>query len=180
MGVLNQDPNMVQNKKKINPFSNLNDLLQTNTGYGHLYADKLANLIMMNGLKPKAVATVIRCLAQLKPSKNDKDRGATKFEILEKAVSNVMPYVQVRKAKVRGTNHLVPCPMSHTQMYTKAIRWLVDGARMMKKNSKSNFDTCLASVINDAYANQGYAKVKRDELHKLAEANRSSAYYRWW
>ena len=69
MGVLNQDPNMVQNKKKINPFSNLNDLLQTNTGYGHLYADKLANLIMMNGLKPKAVATVIRCLAQLKPSK---------------------------------------------------------------------------------------------------------------
>ena len=50
----------------------------------------------------------------------------------------------------------------------------------MPLKQRKNFDTCLASVINDAYADQGYAKAKRDELHKLAEANRSSAYYRWW
>nr|YP_009647086.1 ribosomal protein S7 [Chloroparvula japonica]QBX98792.1 ribosomal protein S7 [Chloroparvula japonica] len=169
---------MVQNKRKIKPFYLLNKLFIGPSHKGFVYADKMTNLIMRNGHKAKASKILLSALTSM----HLKGAGSytCKFDMLQAAVTNVMPFVEVRKVKVRGTTHMVPSHISEARQSALALRWLVQAARDMRKTSSMNYAECLAVVLTDALKSQGAARHKRDTLHKMAEANRSSAFYRWW
>ena len=101
-------------------------------------------------------------------------------EILEQAIRNCMPSLEVRKVRVAGKTYLVPAMIPKKKQETLAIRWIIEAAKKKKKTSKLSFAQCLAEEIYDAFSKQGYARTKRNELHRLAEANRAYIRYRWW
>ena len=101
-------------------------------------------------------------------------------EIMEQAIRNCMPSLEVRKVRVAGTTYLVPAMIPKKKQETLAIRWIIEAAKKKKKTSKLSFAQCLAEEIYDAFSKQGYARTKRNELHRLAEANRAYIRYRWW
>ena len=102
------------------------------------------------------------------------------LNFLSQAVDNVTPCLEVRKVRVSGTTYLVPAILSKKRQQTTAIRWLIDSARKKQNNSNFCFSECLVDEIFDAYKKQGHVRQKRDELHRIAEANRAYIRYRWW
>lgn len=100
--------------------------------------------------------------------------------ILYQAIENIKPSLEVRKVRIAGTTYLVPAIIAKTRQETLAIKWIIESARKRKRTGNSSFAECLANEIVDAFFKQGQARQKRDELHKLAEANRAYTRYRWW
>ena len=102
------------------------------------------------------------------------------FNFLFKAIKNVKPSVEVRKVRKGGRIYQVPALIPKRRQEALAIRWIIDAAKIRKKNSKTSFAECLAIEFIEASKNQGKPKQKRDELHKLAELNRAYIRFRWW
>ena len=102
------------------------------------------------------------------------------FNFLFKAIKNVKPSVEVRKVRKGGRIYQVPALIPKKRQEALAIRWIIDAAKIRKKNSKTSFAECLAIEFIEASKNQGKPTQKRDELHKLAELNRAYIRFRWW
>ena len=102
------------------------------------------------------------------------------FNFLFKAIKNVKPSVEVRKVRKGGRIYQVPALIPKKRQEALAIRWIIDAAKIRKKNSKISFAECLAIEFIEASKNQGKPRQKRDELHKLAELNRAYIRFRWW
>jgi small subunit ribosomal protein S7 len=101
--------------------------------------------------------------------------------ILRQSIQFVKPIFEVKKVRIAGTTHQVPSIVPFSRQENFAIRWMIQGAKEKKrKNPKIGFTEALAAEIYDASQKQGYARSKRDELHKIAEQNRASSHYRWW
>ena len=157
-----------------------------------LFSEKFINLLMIDGKKLKASKLFFDMLLLIKKriEKNSEKKSTnlvqkTSFNIsvlhvLAQAVENVTPSLEVRKVRVAGTTYLVPAILSKKRQETLAIRWIIESAKKRKKNLKFNFSECLADEIYEASKKQGNARQKRDELHRLAEANRAYIRYRWW
>jgi small subunit ribosomal protein S7 len=156
-----------------------------------LFTDKFINLLMQDGKKVKAAKLFFDMLLFLKKRLEkdiDKKSSIRKhfmhdlsvLHFLSQAVENVTPSLEVRKVRVSGTTYLVPAILSKKRQETIAIRWIIESARKKQNNSILGFSECLADEIFDAYKKQGQARQKRDELHRLAEANRAYIRYRWW
>jgi len=100
---------------------------------------------------------------------------------LVNAIENVKPVCEVKKVRISGTTQLVPSIIATNRQETLAIRWMLEAAAKRRMNKKSmSLDQCLADEILDASRKMGIARKKRDDLHKLAQANRSFSHYRWW
>lgn len=111
----------------------------------------------------------------------EKDNILTANSLFLKSIENVKPIFEVKKVRVAGNTLLVPALIPFQRQENKALRWIIEGAKERKgKNSKLLFEECLAIEIIEASEHQGYAKQKRDELHKIAEANRAFSHYKWW
>ena len=156
-----------------------------------LFTDKFINLLMRDGKKVKAAKLFFDMLLLLKKrldKDTDKKLSLIKYSMhdlsvlhfLSQAVENVTPSLEVRKVRVAGTTYLVPAILSKKRQQTIAIGWIIESAKKRQNNSKFGFSECLADEIFDAYKKQGQARQKRDELHRLAEANRAYIRYRWW
>jgi small subunit ribosomal protein S7 len=156
-----------------------------------LFTEKFINLLMCDGKKGKAAKLFFNMLLFLKKKvEKDKDKKSSLgnhfvhdlsvLHFLSQAVENVTPSLEVRKVRVSGTTYLVPAILSKKRQQTTAIRWIIESARKKQKTSNFNFSECLADEIFDAYKKQGQARQKRDELHRLVEANRAYIRYRWW
>ena len=103
------------------------------------------------------------------------------FAILDQAISNVKPFFEVKKVRVAGTTYQVPSLMKSKRQEGIAIKWILQSAsERKKKNPSQRFENCLAFEIFEAFQKQGQARMKRNELHKLAEANRAFSHFRWW
>jgi ribosomal protein S7 len=100
--------------------------------------------------------------------------------LLYTAIENVTPSLEVRNVRIGGRTYQVPAIIPKSRQQTIAFRWIIDSAKKRKKKNKNSFAECLAFELVDAYKKQGYAFQKRDELHKIAEANRAYIRYRWW
>ena len=98
------------------------------------------------------------------------------LEVFEQAIKNTMPTVEVRPRRVGGANYQVPVEVASDRRQTLAFRWLLAAAR--SRGGKSMAEK-LAGELMDAAQNQGAAIKKREETHKMAEANRAIAHYRW-
>ena len=103
------------------------------------------------------------------------------LRLLVNAIENVKPICEVKKVRISGTTQLVPSIIATNRQETLAIRWMLEAAAKRRMNKKSmSLDQCLADEILDASRKMGIACKKRDDLHKLAQANRSFSHYRWW
>lgn len=135
---------------------------------------KLVHICMIDGKKTRSRAIVYKtfhCLAQ----------HGDILRLLVNAIENVKPVCEVKKVRISGTTQLVPSIIATNRQETLAIRWMLEAAAKRRINKKSmSLDQCLADEILDASRKMGIARKKRDDLHKLAQANRSFSHYRWW
>ncbi|MGM0368240.1 MAG: 30S ribosomal protein S7 [Actinomycetota bacterium] len=132
---------------------------------------KLTNKILQKGKKSIAEKIVYGSLKILE----DKTKESP-LEILDKCLENVKPVLEVKSRRVGGATYQVPMEVSQERALTLAIRWIVDFARNRKEKSMAER---LAAEILDGASNTGSSVKKKEDLHRMAEANKAFAHYRW-
>ena len=139
--------------------------------YGDRTLAKFINMVMSRGKKAVAEKIVYGALDEVET----KGRGPA-LDVFKQALENVEPKVEVKSRRVGGATYQVPVEVRQSRRMALAMRWLVDAAR--KRNEKS-MGQRLANEVMDAYDNRGTAVKKREDTHKMAEANRAFSHYRW-
>ena len=127
--------------------------------------------MMLDGKKATATRIIYEALDELK-AKTEKDP----LEVFLKALDNVKPMVEVKSRRVGGATYQVPIEIRESRREALAMRWIIDAAR---KRSGHGMAETLAAELLDAYNNTGTAFKKREDTHKMAEANKAFAHYRW-
>ncbi len=138
--------------------------------YQSLYITMFVARMMRRGKKSLATRLMYDALDIVK-----EQTGKEPLEVLEQALKNVGPSVEVKPRRVGGATYQVPMEVAASRRTTLAMRWIIDASA--SRNGKS-FSEKLASEIMDAYNNTGSAVKKREETHKMAEANRAFSHYR--
>ena len=132
---------------------------------------KFINVLMTRGKKSVAERILYGALDQIR-----KRSGKDPLEVFNQAVTNVKPMVEVKSRRVGGANYQVPVEVRPVRRVALAMRWLRDAAR--SRNEKS-MDARLASELAEAAEGRGGAMKKREEVHRMAEANKAFAHYRF-
>lgn len=139
--------------------------------YGSKVVTKLINNVMLDGKKGIAQDIVYGAL-----EKAAEKSGKTPMECFNQALSNVMPVVEVKARRVGGANYQVPIEVRPERRQTLGLRWLVDYTRRRKERTMKDR---LTAEILDAMNNTGGAVKKKDEVHKMAEANKAFAHFKY-
>ena len=139
--------------------------------YGSKVVAKLINQIMYDGNKGTAQNIVYGAFDIMKEK-----LGMDAMEIFNQAMANIMPVLEVKARRVGGANYQVPIEIRHERRQTLAIRWLVQATR---KRSEREMANKLAAELMDAYNNAGGAVKKKDDTHRMAEANKAFAHFRF-
>ena len=133
---------------------------------------RLVNTVMYGGKKTTAQRIVYGAFEEI----TAKNPTSNPLEILQRAVDNAKPRLEVKARRVGGATYQVPLEVPVDRQFALALRWLVDFADARKGVPMK---VALASEILDAYQGQGNAIRKRDEVHKMAQANKAFAHFRW-
>jgi small subunit ribosomal protein S7 len=133
---------------------------------------RLVNTVMNSGKKSTAQRIVYGAFDQL----SEKNPQSSPLEILQRAVDNAKPRLEVKARRVGGATYQVPLEVTVDRQLALAMRWLVDFADARKGIPMKE---ALAAEIMEAYQGQGNAIRKRDEVHKMAQANKAFAHFRW-
>ena len=139
--------------------------------YNSKVVTKLINGVMNDGKRGTASKILYEAFDIIKEKTN-----ADPMETFNKAMENISPSLEVKSRRVGGSNVQVPIEVSETRKQTLALRWLVNYARLRPGKGMANK---LAAEIMDAANGVGGAVKKRDDIHKMAEANKAFAHYRW-
>ncbi|MGH8596374.1 MAG: 30S ribosomal protein S7, partial [Gammaproteobacteria bacterium] len=139
--------------------------------FGDEIVAKFINMLMESGKKSVAEQIVYGALDEM----GKKGKGAA-LEVFKQALGNVEPRVEVKSRRVGGATYQVPVEVRPNRRGALAMRWLVDAAR---KRGEKSMGRRLAGELLDAFDNRGTAVKKREDTHKMAEANRAFAHYRW-
>jgi small subunit ribosomal protein S7 len=139
--------------------------------FHNLVVTKFVNALMYDGKRAVAEAVVYDAIEAL--AKTSKRDGVEAF--LE-AITNVKPFIEVKSRRVGGATYQVPIEVRGPRAQQLSIKWIIAAAR--KRGEKTMMDR-LAGELNDALNNRGSAMKKREETHKMAEANKAFAHYRW-
>ncbi|MCW6652443.1 30S ribosomal protein S7 [Aerococcaceae bacterium NML191292] len=140
-----------------------------------LYNSKLVtrtiNRLMIDGKRGKAATILYSAFDTIR-----EQTGQDPIEVFEQAIENIMPLLEVKARRVGGSNYQVPVEVRPERRYTLAIRWLVSYSRL---RGEKTMELRLAREIMDAANNTGASVKKREDMHKMAEANKAFAHYRW-
>ncbi|HPF18061.1 MAG: 30S ribosomal protein S7 [Bacillota bacterium] len=139
--------------------------------YGSVVVAKLINSIMLDGKKGVAQKIVYDAFDQIKAT-----TGQEPLEVFEKAMANIMPVVEVKARRVGGANYQVPIEVRVERRQTLGLRWLT---KYTKARGERTMSERLAKELMDAMNGNGASVKKKDDTHKMAEANRAFAHYRW-
>ena len=139
--------------------------------YGTKVVTKLINRVMLDGKRGKAQKIVYSAFDMIQEKQNQNP-----LDVFTKAMENITPVLEVKARRVGGSNVQVPIEVSATRGQTLALRWLVAAARTRGGRSMAEK---LANEIMDASAETGAAFKKKEDVHKMAEANKAFAHYRW-
>ncbi|MGR9116384.1 MAG: 30S ribosomal protein S7 [Gammaproteobacteria bacterium] len=139
--------------------------------FGSVMLTKFMNMVMVSGKKSVAEKIVYGALDVIEGKGH-----AEPLEVLTKALENVQPRVEVKSRRVGGATYQVPVEVRPSRRSALAMRWLIDAAR--KRNEK-NMPSKLAGELLDAFESRGAAAKKREETHRMAEANKAFSHYRW-
>ena len=132
---------------------------------------KFTNAIMLDGRKTVAEAIITKSFTNIQNK-----TGESPMSVFNKAIENVRPLVEVRSRRVGGATYQVPVEVKGNRSQALAIRWLVNAIRNRKEKSLMEK---LSSELMDAAGNKGSAIKKRVDTHKMAEANKAFAHFRW-
>jgi small subunit ribosomal protein S7 len=133
--------------------------------------NRLINQIMVDGKKGKA-QTILYGAFSLVQERSGKDA----MEVFEQALKNIMPVLEVKARRVGGANYQVPVEVRPERRQTLGLRWLVNYSRL---RGEKTMEERLANEILDAANGAGASVKKREDTHKMAEANKAFAHYRW-
>jgi len=139
--------------------------------FGDLQISKFINMIMRSGKKSTAENILYYALDSV-ASKSPMDS----VELMEKALENVRPVVEVKSRRVGGATYQVPIEVRVSRRNTLAMRWLIDAAQ---KRGEKTMGQKLAGELLDASESKGSAVKKREDTHRMAEANKAFAHFRW-
>ena len=146
--------------------------LRPDTRYDSKLLAKFINCVMWDGKKTAATSVVYDALDIVQKQVSDK----TPLEVFEEAVNRVRPNIQVRSKRVGGSNYQVPVQVGPARQTTLAIRWIIQAARQRKGRP-----TCesLARELLDAHKGEGTAFTQRENVHRMADANKAFAHFAW-
>ena len=133
---------------------------------------RFINMVMISGKKSVAEKIVYGEMCHIM----EKNKGADAVELVEKALENVAPMVEVKSRRVGGATYQVPVEVRPKRRQTLAMRWIIDAAR---KRGEMSMPSRLAGELLDAVEQRGTAVKKREDTHRMAEANKAFAHYRW-
>lgn len=139
--------------------------------YGSDLLAKFINILMVNGKKSIAENIVYKSLKYL-----SKKQGQNELESFENALNNVRPMVEVKSRRVGGSTYQVPVEVRPIRRNALAMRWIVSAAR---KRLDKSMSLRLFNELSDAIEKKGNAVKKREDVHRMAEANKAFAHYRW-
>ncbi|MEX2126919.1 MAG: 30S ribosomal protein S7 [Xanthobacteraceae bacterium] len=139
--------------------------------FGSLTVSRFMNSVMKQGKKSVAETIVYGALDQIEGKVKQ-----SPVAVFEQALENVAPAIEVRSRRVGGATYQVPVEVRPERRTTLAIRWIIDAAR--ERNEKTMVDK-LSGELLDASNNRGNAVKKREDTHRMAEANRAFSHYRW-
>ena len=139
--------------------------------FGSKLLAKFINMVMVDGKKAVAEKILYDALDRMAQRNSGEP-----MELLEKALENVRPVVEVKSRRVGGATYQVPIEVRPVRRNTLAMRWLIDAAR---KRSEKSMAFRLAGELSDAAESRGSAVKKREDTHRMAEANKAFSHYRW-
>ena len=139
--------------------------------YGSVTVAKLINSIMLDGKKGTAQAIVYGAFDMIK-----EQTGQEPLEVFEKAMNNIMPVLEVKAKRIGGANYQVPVEVRPERRQTLGLRWLTKYTRARGERTMAER---LAKELMDAANNTGASVKKKEDTHKMADANRAFAHFRW-
>ncbi|MGH2973149.1 MAG: 30S ribosomal protein S7 [Gaiellaceae bacterium] len=145
--------------------------VESDSVYGSQLVTQIINKVMLDGKKSVAEDIVYTALETVGTK-----TGRPPVEVLEQAVKTVTPVLEVRGRRVGGANYQVPVEVPQRRARTLAVRWLVTYARERREKGMSDK---LANEIMDALNQQGGAFKRKDDVYRMAQANKAFAHYRW-
>ena len=140
--------------------------------YGNLVIGKFMNSLMYSGKKSNAERIIYGVLDRIQETRNNSDP----VNLFQEALENVKPEIEVRSRRVGGATYQVPVEVRPERAQALAIRWLISAARSRSENTMVER---LSGELMDAADSRGNAVKKREDTHKMAEANKAFAHYRW-
>ena len=149
----------------------INRPIAPDSKYNSPVISKFVTRMMIDGKKATCVRIVYEAMDILK-AKTDKEP----LEVFLKALDNVKPLVEVKSRRVGGATYQVPIEIRETRREALAMRWIINAAR---SKSGHGMGECLANELMDAFNNTGTAYKKKEDTHKMAEANKAFVHYRW-
>ena len=139
--------------------------------YNNIRVTKLINNVMLDGRKGTAQKIVYGAFEKI-----EEKTGESALDVFEKALENIMPVLEVKARRVGGTNYQVPIEVRGSRRQTLGLRWLV---RYMRERGERTVTDKLANELMDAANNTGASVKKKEDIHRMAEANKAFAHYRW-
>ena len=139
--------------------------------YGSVAVAKLINSIMLDGKKGTAQSIVYGAFEMI-----EKQTGENPLEVFEKAMNNIMPLLEVKAKRIGGANYQVPVEVRPERRQTLGLRWLTKYTRARGERTMAER---LAKELMDAANNTGASVKKKEDTHKMADANRAFAHFRW-
>ncbi len=139
--------------------------------YNSKLVTKLINSIMNDGKKNTAQRILYSAFKRVEEISNKPP-----IEVFEEALNNIMPTFEVRARRIGGQNYQIPSEVREERRYTLGLRWLTQYARL---RTEKTMDERLAKEIVDAANNTGQSVKKREDMHRMADANKAFAHYRW-
>jgi small subunit ribosomal protein S7 len=133
---------------------------------------RFVNMVMSSGKKSTAERIVYGAIDTIE----GKNKSAPALELVETALENVSPMVEVKSRRVGGATYQVPVEVRPKRRQTLAMRWIIDAAR---KRGEKSMPQRLAGELLDAMEQRGAAVKKREDVHRMAEANKAFSHYRW-
>lgn len=140
--------------------------------YDDVLLAKFVNKIMLDGKKSVAQAVVYSSFEQIKEKVQDEEP----LEVFKKAIENIKPQLEVRSRRVGGATYQVPVDVRPSRRVTLALRWL---ATYSRQRGEKNMAQRVANELVDAYNNRGNAIKKKEDVHRMADANRAFSHYNW-
>ncbi|MCY4385832.1 MAG: 30S ribosomal protein S7 [Desulfurellaceae bacterium] len=139
--------------------------------YHDISVSKFANMMMLDGEKGKVEKIIYGAMDLIQQR-----TGEEALEVFKRALENVKPLVEVRSRRVGGATYQVPVEVRQVRRNSLAMRWLVQSSR---QRSEKSMEQKLAGELFEASQNRGGAVKKREDTHRMAEANKAFAHYRW-
>ncbi len=140
--------------------------------YNDVIVSKFINRLMLGGKKSTAQGILYSAFDELKI----KAQGEEALTVFKKAIDNVKPQLEVRSRRVGGATYQVPVDVRPSRRLTLAMRWLVENSR---KRGEKEMSQRLAAELYDAFSNRGNAVKKKEDVHRMADANKAFSHYNW-